>query len=215
MNATRICFIRHGETDWNVEKRIQGQLDVPLNEAGRRQSATMACHAAGYAFAALYSSDLARARDTAQTLAHELARRDALEVRLLPLLRERNFGLLQGLTGAEARARHPEAYARYASRDLEYDFETGESLHAFAGRVAEAVQEMTRRHPGEMIAAVTHAGVLDILYRAATARPLHTPRDFALPNCALNWFSFDARGWHLEAWDDHHDLVQVLKETAE
>ncbi len=211
MTATRICFIRHGETDWNVEKRIQGQLDIPLNETGVRQAAAMAYNAAHHRFAALYSSDLARARDTAKML----AQRDGLEVQPLPLLRERHFGILQGLTGAEARARHPEAHAHYAGRDLDDDFQTGESLRAFAARVEAAVQEVARRHPGQTLAAVTHAGVLDTLYRRATGRPLHTPRDFPIPNCALNWFRIDAHGWQLEAWDDHHHLANVLKEGAE
>jgi 2,3-bisphosphoglycerate-dependent phosphoglycerate mutase len=211
MTSTRICFIRHGETDWNAEKRIQGQTDIALNETGVRQAVAMAFNAAQHRFAAIYSSDLARARDTAS----RLAERDGLALRASPLLRERHFGILQGLTAAEAGARHPEAHARYLARDLEYRFETGESLRAFAGRVQAAVDEITRAHPGQVVAAVTHAGVLDILYRGATGRPLHTPRDFPIPNCALNWFMFDGRGWHLEAWDDHHYLAQVLKDAAE
>lgn len=211
MNPTRICFMRHGETDWNVERRIQGQTDVPLNETGVRQALTMAFNAAHYTFSAIYSSDLSRARETARMLAE----RDGLEVRLTPLLRERHHGIFEGYTGAECKARHPEAHARYIARDPDYDFETGESLLGVARRVEQAVHELTRQHPGQTIAAVTHAGPLDILYRKATGRPLHTPRDFAVPNCALNWFSFDARGWHLDAWDDHHYLAHVLKDAAE
>ena len=211
MIRTRICFIRHGETDWNVEKRIQGQADIPLNQTGQRQAVSMAFNAAHHGFAAIYSSDLGRASATAAML----ARRDGLEVRPLPQLRERHYGIFQGLTAAEGRQRHPEAHARYLARDPEYDFETGESMIAFAERVAGAVKEMTHRHPGQMLAAVTHAGVLDILYRKATGRPLHTPRDFTIPNCALNWFHFDEHGWHLEAWDDHHHLADVLKDSAE
>lgn len=211
MTGTRICFIRHGETDWNVEKRIQGQTDIALNETGVRQAMAMAFNAAHHRFAAIYSSDLVRARDTAAMLAE----RDGLAVQTLPALRERHFGLFQGLTAAEARVHHPEAHARYAARDLDYDFATGESLRAFAARVEATVQHMTQHHPGQTLAAVTHAGVLDTLYRRATGRPLDTPRDFALPNCALNWFMFDARGWRLEAWDDHHYLAQVQKESAE
>jgi probable phosphoglycerate mutase len=211
MTPTRICFIRHGETDWNVERRIQGQSDVPLNDTGVRQALAMAFSAAHYAFAAVYCSDLARARDTAA----RLAQRDGLQVHALPLLRERHYGIFQGLTSAEALARHPEAHAHYLARDTAYDFETGESMLTFAARVQNAVSEMTLRHRGQVIAAVTHAGVLDILYRQATGRPLHTPRDFAIPNCALNWFRFDERGAHLEAWDDHHYLAHVLKESAE
>jgi 2,3-bisphosphoglycerate-dependent phosphoglycerate mutase len=209
--TTRICFIRHGETDWNVAKRIQGQTDVPLNETGRGQALAMAFNAAHHDFSAVYSSDLARAMDTAKMVAE----RRGFEVSALPLLRERHFGIFQGLTADEGLQRYPEAHSCYTARDLDYDFETGESLLRFAARVKEAVDYLTKHHRNQTIAVVSHAGVLEIIYRKATGRPLHTPRDFVIPNCALNWFVFDGNGWHLEAWDDHHHLTRVLMESAE
>lgn len=209
--ATRICFVRHGETDWNVEKRIQGLTDIPLNEKGRAQALAMAFNAAHVCFKAIYSSDLVRAVDTARALAG----REGQEIRLMPQLRERNFGIFQGITAAEGEARYPEAYKLYAARDPHYDFETGESMLDFAARVADAVDWMVRRHTGQTIAAVTHGGVLDILFRKATGRPLSTPRDFKIPNCGLNWFRFDGQGWHLESWGDRHHLQNVLAETPE
>ena len=208
---TRICFIRHGETNWNVEKRIQGHTDIELNETGRSQALAMAFNAAHHRFHAIYSSDLARARETAQVL----AQREEHEVKLLPQLRERHYGIFQGITAAQGAERHPAAYAHYIARDLDYDFEVGESLRGFAERVAAGVDWLVRHHSGQTIAAVSHAGVLDILYRRATGRPLHTPRDFKIPNCALNWFHFDGQGWHLEAWADRHHLSEVLTEVPE
>jgi probable phosphoglycerate mutase len=209
--ATRICIIRHGETDWNVAKRIQGHTDVPLNETGRAQALAMAFNAAHHRFQAIYSSDLARAQETARAL----AQRETHEVRLLPQLRERHFGIFQGITAAEGAERYPDAYARYVARDPDYAFETGESLTAFAARTTQAVDWLVRHHSGQTIAAVAHSGVLDIVYRRATGRPLTTPRDFKIPNCALNWFRFDAQGWHLEAWGDRHHLHEVLTEPPE
>jgi probable phosphoglycerate mutase len=144
-----------------------------------------------------------------------LAQREEHEVKLLPQLRERHYGIFQGITAAQGAERHPAAYAHYIARDPEYDFETGESMLAFAARVAEAIDWMVRHHSGQTIAAVSHAGVLDILYRRATGRPLHTPRDFKIPNCALNWFHFDGQGWHLESWADRHHLSEVLTEVPE
>ncbi|WP_324780490.1 histidine phosphatase family protein [Thiobacillus sedimenti] len=208
---TRVCLIRHGETDWNVEKRIQGHTDVPLNETGRAQALAMAFNAAHQRFDAIYSSDLARAVETAQAL----AQREGQAVRLLPTLRERHFGLFQGLTAAEAASRHPAAHAHYVARDLDYDFGTGESLRRFAARVGEAIDWLLRHHAGQTVAAVSHSGVLDIVYRRATGRPLSAPRDFKIPNCALNWFHFDSQGWHLEAWGDRHHLHEVLMEPPE
>ncbi|MBW8328079.1 MAG: histidine phosphatase family protein [Thiobacillus sp.] len=210
-SATRICFIRHGETGWNVEKRIQGHTDIPLNETGRAQALAMAFNAAHHRFHAVYSSDLVRAVETAQVL----AQREALDVKLLPQLRERHFGLFQGITAAEGAGLYPQAYAHYVARDLDYDFETGESLRRFAERVAGGIDWMVRHHSGQTIAAVCHSGVLDVVYRRATGRPLHTPRDFKIPNCALNWFHFDGQGWHLEAWGDRHHLHDVLTEPPE
>ena len=208
---TRICFVRHGETDWNVEKRIQGHTDIQLNDKGRAQALAMAFNAAHVSFKAIYSSDLVRAVDTATALAE----REGQEIRLLAQLRERNFGIFQGITAAEGEQRYPEAYKRYTARDPHYDFETGESMLDFAARVAEAVDWMVRHHTGQTIAAVTHGGVLDILFRKATGRPLHTPRDFKIPNCGLNWFHFDGHGWRLESWGDRHHLENVLVETPE
>lgn len=203
--------MRHGETDWNVSKRIQGHTDIPLNETGHAQALAMAFNAVHYHFSAIYSSDLSRASATAEMIA---ARRE-LDVRLMPQLRERHYGIFQGITAAEGAQRHPEAYAHYIARNPDYDFETGESMLRFAGRIGEAIDFMIRHHSGQTIAAVSHAGVLDIIYRKATGRSLHTPRDFATPNCALNWFRFDGQGWHLEAWDDHHHLAKVLMESPE
>jgi probable phosphoglycerate mutase len=209
--TTRICFIRHGETDWNVAHRIQGQTDVPLNETGRSQALAMAFNAGHYEFSAIVSSDLQRAADTAQMLAE----RRGLAVSTMPQLRERHFGIFQGLTAAEGLQLNPAAHACYIGRDVNYDFETGESMLRFAERVAEAVYFITSQYPKQSIAVVSHAGVLEIVYRKATGRPLHTPRDFAIPNCALNWFNFDEHGWHLEVWDDHHHLTKVLMDSAE
>ena len=209
--ATRICIIRHGETDWNVARRIQGHTDIPLNETGRTQALAMAFNAAHHRFHAIYSSDLLRATGTAQAL----AQREELEVKLLPQLRERHFGIFQGITAAEGAAMYPAAHAHYAARDLDYDFETGESLRRFAERVADGIDWLVRHHGGQTIAAVSHSGVLDVVYRRATGRPLATPRDFKIPNCGLNWFHFDSQGWHLESWADRHYLHDVLTEPPE
>jgi probable phosphoglycerate mutase len=209
--ATRICIIRHGETDWNVEKRIQGHTDIPLSKTGREQALAAAFNAAHQRFHAIYSSDLARSLETATIL----AQREDLEVKLLPQLRERHYGLFQGLTAEQGAELYPAAYARYAARDLDYDFETGESLRRFAERVSEGIDWLVRHHSGQTIAVVSHSGVLDVVYRRATGRPLSTPRDFAIPNCALNWFHFDGRGWHLESWADRHHLHEVLTDAPE
>jgi len=208
---THICIIRHGETDWNQEGRIQGQIDIPLNEAGRAQALAMAFNAAHHRFTAIYSSDLARAQETARALAE----REGHEVICIPELRERHYGIFQNVVKDEAGRQYPEAYALYMARDLHYDFENGESLQQFSERVLTAFDWLVRHHSGEKIGVICHAGLLDVMYRIATGRPLETPRDFDIPNCALNWFSHDGQGWHLNAWDDHHHLTHVLLNSVE
>jgi len=209
--TTRLCIVRHGETDWNVEKRIQGHTDIPLNETGHAQALAMAFNAAHHRFAAIYSSDLARAMETAAYI----AAREEHVVRPSPKLRERHYGIFQGITAQEALGLYPQAHARYIARDPDYDFESGEDMHAFAARVMDGFRSIIRHHEGQTVLAVSHSGALDILYRKATGRPLHTPRDFKIPNCGLNWFVVDAHGWHLEHWADRHHLGQVLMEPPE
>jgi 2,3-bisphosphoglycerate-dependent phosphoglycerate mutase len=209
--TTRLCIVRHGETDWNVERRIQGHTDVPLNHTGRAQALAMAYNAAHQRFHAIYSSDLARAQETARFVAEI----EGHEVRPLPALRERHYGIFQGITAAEGARLHPDAHARYLARDADYDFAGGESLRAFAGRVAEGIAWLARHHAGQTILAVSHSGVLDVLYRKATGRELSAPRDFEIPNCGLNWFLVDAHGLHLERWADRHHLAHPLMEAPE
>lgn len=195
-------MVRHGETDWNVERRIQGHIDVALNATGVTQAAATAAGLVGHAFRAIYSSDLGRAWQTAQSAANVLG----LSVQSAPELRERHYGILQGLTAAEIAKRRPDVHSRYLARDPDYDFETGESLSVFAARIAAAVESLAARHAGESLLLVSHGGVLDICYRRATGRQLSSPRDFGIPNAALNWFEIHPDGWRLVAWADQNHL---------
>lgn len=209
--TTRACVIRHGETDWNREGRIQGQIDIPLNETGRAQALAMAFNSAHYSFCAVYSSDLSRAVDTAQALAE----REELDVIQLPQLRERHYGIFQGVSKTEAPAKYPKAFALYEARDVHYPFESGESLTEFAARVIDIFDWLVKHQTNQQFAVVCHAGVLDVLYRHATGRPLDTARDFHIPNSALNWFHHDGNRWHLDRWDDHHHVKHVLMDSPE
>ncbi|WP_126443982.1 histidine phosphatase family protein [Sulfuricystis multivorans] len=205
---TRLCLIRHGETDWNAGRRIQGQLDIPLSALGHAQARATANALKDEGFAAIYSSDLARARQTAEATAH-LAK---VSLHLYPGVRERHYGIFQGLTYAECEARHPAAYARHKARDPRFVPEGGESLLDFAARLSAAIDAIVRRHPGEAVAIFTHGGVLDIVYRQATGRPLESPRDFTIPNCGINWIEIDAGCWTLLSWGEREHLERPLDE---
>ncbi len=210
VSATRFCIVRHGETDWNGEKRIQGQIDIDLNRAGRTQAYAVAKGLRGQGFAAIYSSDLLRAWHTAQIA---MAGRQ-IAVSPAPTLRERDFGVMQGLTAAEARLARPHAHGHHQARTPHYDYETGESLIVFAARVTAGLQGMAERHPGQNVLAFTHGGVLDVVYRAATGRALDAPRDFSLPNAAFNWLEYGEAGWQLISWADCRHLQRALDEVT-
>ncbi len=210
--SCRICLIRHGETAWNAERRLQGHLDLPLNETGLAQAEAAARHLADEPFAALYSSDLLRTRQTATPLARGLGREMIRE----PRLRERHYGHFQGLTYEEAAQRYPQDYARHAAREPDFALPGGgESLIEFHHRIAAALTEITARHAGERVAVVTHGGVLDIIHRFASGKPLEAARDFPIPNAALNWIEFDDGRWRLLSWGDQRHLQFSLDELPD
>jgi probable phosphoglycerate mutase len=196
--GTRICLVRHGETPWNAERRIQGQIDIGLNETGQRQALAAGHWLRGANIAALYSSDLQRARLTAEAIGAALG----LAPVLFAQLRERCYGIFEGLTYAEAQARHPEGYAAFEARDADYDFGTGESLRTLHARVTGKLTELAARHAGQAIAVVVHGGVLDIVNRFVRGNPLEMPRDFLIPNAGLNWIVAVDGTWRIESWGD-------------
>lgn len=208
---TRFCLVRHGETDWNGEKRIQGQIDIDLNPRGEAQARALAAGLDGEAFAAAYSSDLLRAWRTAQMATAGLG----LAVLPAPTFRERHFGVLQGATSREVSVQRPDVHLHHQARTPHYDYETGESLIVFSARVMAALELLAVRHSGQSVLVFTHGGVLDIAYRAATGRPLDAPRDFPLPNAAFNWLEHGDQGWRLISWADCRHLRQALDEVLE
>jgi len=206
--STKLCLIRHGETAWNAAGRLQGQIDVPLSPVGAAQARATAGALVGTTFAAIYASDLLRARQTAEAAARVLA----LPLHFMAGLRERHYGVFQSLTYAEARSRYPAEYARFEAREADFDFLGGESLTDFAARVVACVATIAARHAGEQVLVVTHGGVLDVLHRQASGKPLSTPRDFAIPNAALNWMSMHDGVWSLLSWADTRHLTETLDE---
>ncbi len=177
MSVTTVMLVRHGETDWNVEGRIQGHLDIPLNDVGLAQADAVAPE-----------TDIARE----------------------PRLRERNLGVLQGLTGHEAKASQPAAWGVFKSRDPAVPLEAGESLGEFSARAVNFVDEMIARHAGQRILLVTHGGVLDAAYRHASGMPISATRDFPILNASINVISHDGRRWGVQSWGDVSHLPQEL-----
>ncbi|MFZ1244891.1 MAG: histidine phosphatase family protein [Azonexus sp.] len=200
--ATQICLVRHGETEWNAERRIQGQIDIGLNDIGRRQAVAAGRWLKSAGIVALYSSDLKRAWTTAQSIGAELG----LVPASVPEMRERRYGVFEGLTYDEAKAKHPAGYAAFEGRNANYDFENGESLHAMFARVTGKLQALAAAHPGQSIAIVLHGGVLDIINRFVRGNPLEKPRDFLIPNAGINWIAMENGEWCLNTWGETDHL---------
>ncbi|MGO9672670.1 MAG: histidine phosphatase family protein [Methylocella sp.] len=207
---TRFCLVRHGETAWNAEGRLQGQTDIPLNETGRAQAKAAAARLATQSFDALYSSDLTRTFETAAVAAAQLG----LEAQRTQTLRERFFGAFQGLTHAEAQMRYPADYASFRAREPDRPLPGGgESLGAFSARVAAAFAGLADKHRGEMLLVVTHGGVLDIAHRLASGQSLMAKRDFPLLNAALNWIERRDGRWVLLSWGETDHLARARDEV--
>jgi len=203
--VTRIIAVRHGETAWNATSRIQGQLDIGLNDTGRWQAQQLALALEGAGISALYASDLQRARQTAQAV----AQRCGLPVLCDPKLRERGFGIFEGYTYADVELRWPEQALRWRQRDPDFGADGGETLAAFYARSVACAARLAARHPGEAIVLVAHGGVLDCLYRAATRVGLKEPRTWQVGNASINRLLHGAEGFSLVGWNDAMHLEGV------
>jgi 2,3-bisphosphoglycerate-dependent phosphoglycerate mutase len=203
MEATRIIAVRHGETAWNVDARIQGQLDIGLNDTGRWQARRVGEALANEPITAVYSSDLGRAHETAQAVA---------EVAGIPVvadegLRERSFGIFEGKTFDEIHETWPDHAHNWRKRIPEWQPpDGGESLLELRERVTRTMRELAARHPGEQIVVVAHGGVLDTLYRIATGQEVNSPRTWELPNGAINRLLWTPEGFTLVGWSDTQHL---------
>lgn len=200
-----LLLIRHGETAWNRVRRMQGHIDIPLNEEGQRQARALGAALSVERPVAIYASDLQRARATAQPVADA----HAMTVTYDAALRERCYGGFEGLMYEELAERFPEAFAQWRARDLHARFPAGEreaeTLMEFHRRSVETVTALVRRHQhaGEgKLVIVTHGGVLDCLYREATGLAVDAPRTFGIVNAAINRLRWDGQRFSLLQWAD-------------
>ena len=204
-DATRILAIRHGQTAWNADSRIQGHTDIGLDATGEWQAERLAAALADEPLQAVYSSDLSRARQTAAPLVE----RAGLELRIDAGLRERGFGDFEGQSFAQIEQRWPEQAERWRRRDPDFGPGGGEVLREFRARIVATVERLARAHRGQCIALVTHGGVLDLLYREAARLALDAPRTWALGNAGINRLLHHGEGLVLVGWGDvgHLDMA--------
>ncbi|NCC28505.1 MAG: histidine phosphatase family protein [Gammaproteobacteria bacterium] len=188
-DPTTICVTRHGETDWNITGVLQGWIDVPLNDNGRKQALEMADVFRNAGFSQVWTSPLSRASETARIVAEVLG---------LPCpthsdgLKERNFGRVQGMTKQDLSVLHPGLHADIMRRDPACHFDEGESLDQFADRIVAALHEIARRHPGERVLAMTHGWVMDVITRHVRQLPRTLVLDMKRKNGESLWLAVTA-----------------------
>lgn len=212
--VTRLVIVRHGETAWNRDSRIQGHTDIPLNERGHWQALRTGQALQGEGVNAIYTSDLQRAAQTAAAIGEACA----LPVVAHRGLRERHFGRFEGYSHDEIAARWPEEGRRWRQRDPTYGPQGGETLQSFYERVVQAADEIARDHPDQTVVLVAHGGVLDCFYRAATHVGLSAPRTWQIANASINRLLWTGEGLGLLGWADTRHLDEAstgLDETTD
>ncbi len=197
--TTRLLLARHGETDWNVQGRWQGQTDIPLNAVGQRQAAKLAVRLADVSFDAAYSSDLKRAYETAE----QIAAGRAFDVHPEPRLREIGLGVAEGLTSVEIRSQYTEAFVRWQA-DRDRPMLGGEALSAVAARVQSFLDDVTAAHPEGRVLVVSHGAALRVLLCLALGIPPAKFIHFYLGNTALSELRINA----------HETVLLYLNDTG-
>lgn len=215
---TEILVIRHGETDWNVDKRLQGHTDIGLNQAGQRQAQALARSLENERLDAIFASDLQRARDTAQAVADV----QDLPVQIEVALRERCYGGFEGLRHVEIEQRYPLDFAAWRARAPDVRYPAGErvaeTMREFSARAVGAVTALARQAAArgqQRIAVVTHGGVLECLHRWSQRTSFAVERDFDIFNASINRLHWDGEHLHLTQWGDVRHLNAVALDEVD
>jgi probable phosphoglycerate mutase len=197
---THLTFVRHGETEWNLQRRVMGHRDSALTPTGIEQARRLAARLRGVEFDAIYTSDLGRAVATAAILAEDRA----VEVRQDVRLRERRMGAFEGLTVPEMRERYPrerEAYERLGAEH--FDGLEIECVRDHAARVWECACELAARHEGGgRVLVVTHGGALTAMFQQVFEMPHAAAQKARRPNAGVNVFVCEAGRWTMDTWGD-------------
>ena len=199
---TRVIAVRHGQTEWNVQARIQGQGDSDLTDEGREQARSLAERLSREQFDVLVSSDLGRAAATAEAIAARCGKPIVLDARL----RERHFGVGEGMTYEEVDRAFPGAFARIRNVDPDFVIPGGESRRQFHERVRGAFESLAAAHPGKTLVIVTHGGVLATFFRHVHEIALDVAHPIAITNASYNVLQYDGRRWSVVTWSDNTHL---------
>jgi len=208
--TTQLYVIRHGETEWNIEGRIQGHANSALTATGIAQAQALGEHLQHHTFSAFYSSDLDRAYHTAQAI----AAKHTQSIQLEPLLREKCLGVFEGLLRAEMQTQYPTEYQQYKFNHADYVIPGGgESGQQFLQRCIDCFNRLVQNHRGETVAVVTHGGVITNLFKYVVGLPVAAPRRFQALNTSVNRFTYDHQdaSWFLDSWGEVSHLAKTVQ----
>lgn len=197
-SKTEVILIRHGETEWNLSGRWQGHADSPLSTRGIQQAEALGQRMLKETLDCFYSSDLERARHTSRLVGGP----SEWNPEFIESFRERDLGVLEGLTTEEMKVKYPQEYQSFRNDGPEYQVPGGESFRQFYERCSGALEEVAVRNPGKKIGVVTHGGFLGAIFRYVLNIQLDAERNFVLLNCSLNRLEKTESGWNLVSWGD-------------
>ncbi len=203
--ATEITIIRHGETIWNAQQRIQGQRNSKLSENGIRQAGLVAKSLAKREFDVLISSDLERAAETAGIINKLLQ----LPLEYNKNMRERSFGIVEGMTLAEMKEKFPREYRSYKERELGFKFSGGESIEQLFNRVTSEIEAIARKFENKKVLIVSHGLVLETMMYKTFNIKLNSSRVFSINNSSISSFYIDRDNWFLKEWGVIEHLVSL------
>ena len=181
MKKTEIILIRHGETEWNSQQRMQGHSNSDLSSVGQAQIQALGQWMKNVPFDHIYSSDSLRAKQTAEAITQFSGHELKIDLRL----REKNLGVFEGLTSEEARERHPEVFRLFKTAGSKYVIDEGESTQQLQDRALEIVNEIRIKHPEERVLLVTHGGFIRVVMKHSLGLSLETPTRFLIRNTGV------------------------------
>ena len=181
MKETEIILIRHGETEWNSQQRMQGHSNSDLSSVGQAQIQALGQWMKNVPFDLIYSSDSLRAKQTAEAITQFSGH----ELQFDQRLREKNLGVFEGLTSEEARERHPEVFRLFKTAGSKYVIDEGESTQQLQDRALEIVNEIRIKHPEEHVLLVTHGGFIRVVMKHSLGLSLETPTRFLIRNTGV------------------------------
>ena len=200
MPSTEVILIRHGETEWNVQQRFQGHYDSELTEKGKRQVEALGERFKEEEMDLIYSSDLPRARKTAEAIAHL----NGFSIRYDLRLREKNLGIFEGLDVNEIKARYPEAFKAFKNGGAQHRIEQGESNLLLLDRARNFLDHIHCKHEGWKIAIVTHGGFIRVVIKHSLGISQDTPTQFMIKNTSV----------HRLIWKNERWMVSLLGDVS-